>query len=88
MLPGTGRSGCDFSDLDWRSKYTLRGPTPFVLVIDFEIGLNLGGKRIIFRGGRAGFEIAFEKPIASGTAKPPKTQTALKSDTWWTLGEE
>lgn len=43
---------------------------PCVLVTDFEIGRSLGGKRTTFRGGRAGFEIADEKPIASGTVNP------------------
>ena len=51
-------------------RYTRLGPMPLVLVIDFEAGLSLGGSLAAFRGGRAGFWIADEKPIASGTVKP------------------
>ena len=52
------------------SRYTRLGPIPLVLVIDFETGRSLGGSLVAFRGGRAGFGIADEKPIASGTVKP------------------
>jgi hypothetical protein len=40
---------------------------PFVAVTDFETGRSLGGSLAAFRGGRDGFEIADEKPMASGT---------------------
>lgn len=68
MLPVTGRGGCVFSDSeDWMSRYTRLGPMPFVAVTDFETGRSLGGSLAAFRGGRDGFEIADEKPMASGT---------------------
>lgn len=54
------------------SRYTRLGPAPFVLVTDFETGRSLGGSRAAFRGGRAGFEIADENPIASGTVEREK----------------
>ena len=52
------------------SRYTRLGPMPLVLVIDLETGLSLGGSLAAFRGGRAGFATADEKPIDSGTVKP------------------
>ena len=54
------------------SRYTRLGPTPSVVVTDFETGRSLGGSRAAFRGGSAGFEIADENPIASGTVKGKK----------------
>ena len=51
-----------------------------VLVIDFETGRSLGGSLAALRGGRAGFGIADEKPIASGTIKTkvPPLELATK----------
>jgi len=60
------------------SRYTRLGPTPFVLVTDFEMGRSLGGSRAAFRGGSAGFEIGDERPIASGTVNP-KPQEAKRN---------
>lgn len=76
-LPGTGRGGWDFccDAEDWISRYTRLGPTPFVLVTCFEIGRSLGGRRTTFRGGKAGFDIADEKPIASGTVTPNRDES-------------
>jgi hypothetical protein len=51
------------------SRYTLLGPTPFVVVIDFETGRSLGGSLETLRGGRDGFEIVDVKPIVSGTVE-------------------
>ena len=53
---------------------------PYVLVTDFEIGRSLGGRRTTFRGGRAGFEIADEKPIASGTVGPPRKKKSRRHE--------
>jgi hypothetical protein len=38
-----------------------------VVVTDFETGRSLGGSLAAFRGGRAGFWIADENPMTSGT---------------------
>ena len=51
---------------------------PLVVVIAFDIGRNLGGSLAAFRGGRAGFGIADEKPIVSGTVEPKGAKDELK----------
>jgi hypothetical protein len=48
--------------------------------MDFEIGRSLGGRRMIFRGGNAGFDIDFEKPIASGTVNHQKKKHRPNAD--------